>query len=84
MAIYIRDPVVDTLIDQYLAATGLTNKTEAVRRALADQLKALAARGTLAERVAKIQRQAAEAGFLHSGSSDPAADKRFMDEMWGE
>ncbi|NGM47838.1 type II toxin-antitoxin system VapB family antitoxin [Rhodobacter sp. SGA-6-6] len=84
MPLYIRDPAVDSLLDQYLAATGQTNKTEAVRRALADQLKALAAKGSLAERVAKVQRQAAEAGFLHSGGSDPAADKKFMDDMWGE
>ena len=34
MPLYIKDPAVDTLVDQYLAATGMTNKTEAVRRAL--------------------------------------------------
>ena len=83
MPLYIKDPAVDTLVDQYLAATGMTNKTEAVRRALSDQLNALAAKETLTDRVARIQRQAAEAGFVSHGS-DIAADKAFMDEQWGE
>ena len=83
MPLYIKDPAVDTLVDQYLAATGMTNKTEAVRRALSDQLNALAAKETLTDRVARIQRRAAEAGFV-SGGSDNAADKAFMDEQWGE
>ena len=83
MPLYIKDPAVDTLVDQYLAATGMTNKTEAVRRALSDQLKALADKETLTDRVARIQHRAAEAGFVSSGS-DIAADKTFMDEQWGE
>lgn len=83
MPLYIKDPAVDTLVDQYLAATGLTNKTEAVRRALSDQLKVLTDQETLAERVARIQRRAAEAGFVSTGSNI-AADKAFMDEQWGE
>ncbi len=83
MPLYIKDPTVDTLVDQYLAATGMTNKTEAVRRALSDQLNALAAKESLTDRVARIQRRAAEAGFV-STDSDIAADKAFMDEQWGE
>ncbi|MBB1499124.1 type II toxin-antitoxin system VapB family antitoxin [Paracoccus sp. MC1862] len=83
MPLYIKDPAVDTLVDQYLAATGMTNKTEAVRRALSDQLQALADKETLTDRVARIQRRAAEAGFVSPGS-DIAADKAFMDEQWGE
>ena len=79
----IRGTSVDTLVDQYLAATGMTNKTEAVRRALSDQLNALAAKESLTDRVARIQRRAAEAGFV-STDSDIAADKAFMDEQWGE
>ena len=82
MPLYIKDPAVDTLVEQYLAATGLTNKTEAVRRALTDQLKVLADKETLTDRVARIQRRAAEAGFVSTG--DIAADKAFMDEQWGE
>ena len=50
MPLYIKDPAVDTLVDRYLAATGMTNKTEAVRRALSDQLKALADKETLTGR----------------------------------
>ena len=83
MPLYIKDPAVDTLVDQYLAATGMTNKTEAVRRALSDQLKVLADKETLTERIARIQHRAAEAGFVSTGS-DIAADKAFMDEQWGE
>ena len=83
MPLYIKDPAVDTLVDQYLAATGMTNKTEAVRRALSDQLYALAAKESLTDRVARIQRRAAEAGFVSSGS-DSAADKAFLDDQWGE
>ena len=83
MPLYIKDPAVDTLVDQYLAATGMTNKTEAVRRALSDQLNALAAKESLTDRVARIQHRAAEAGFV-SSDSDIAADKAFMDEQWGE
>ena len=83
MPLYIKDPAVDTLVDQYLAATGMTNKTEAVRHALSDQLNALAAKESLTDRVARIQCRAAEAGFV-STDSDIAADKAFMDEQWGE
>ena len=61
----------------------MTNKTEAVRRALSDQLKVLADKESLTERVARIQRRAAETGFVSTGSNI-AADKAFMDEMWGE
>lgn len=42
------------------------------------------AKGDLAERVRKIQEQAARMGF-QSGSTDTVeANKAFMDDMWGE
>lgn len=84
MPLYIKDPTVDTLLERYLAVSGLTNKTEAVRRALHDQLKTLAEQEPLSARVARIQSRAAEMGFRSIGSDDPAAQKRHMDELWGE
>lgn len=83
MALYVKDPAVDNLVERYLALTGLTNKTEAVRRVFSEQLKALADKETLAQRVEKIQHRAARAGFK-SGGSDIAADKAFMDDVWGD
>lgn len=41
------------------------------------------AKETLAERVAKIQRRVAEAGFVSTGS-DIQGDKAFMDDLSGE
>lgn len=38
----------------------------------------------LAERVRKIQEKAAQAGIQSSSEDSIAADKAFMDEMWGE
>lgn len=83
MPLYIKDPAVDSLVDQYLAATGLKNKTEALRRVLTDQLKMLADRETLTERVTKIQQRAADTGF-GPRRNPPDDDKEFMDSLWGE
>lgn len=80
MAILIRGDEIDALVEKYCVMTGQSNKSEAVRRALAAQIEALAAKESLADRVAKIQRKAAESGFVAPKSSD----KAFMDEMWGE
>lgn len=80
MALYIKDPEVDTLVERYLALSGAKNKTDAVRKALESCLKALEARETLAERVAKVQQNAAKAG-LRPRDFD---DKKFMDEQWGD
>ncbi|MBM1222768.1 MULTISPECIES: type II toxin-antitoxin system VapB family antitoxin [Rhodobacterales] len=80
MPLYIKDPDVDKLVDRYLAASGARNKTEAVRTALLNSIAALEKQETLAERVAKVQRKAAEAG-LKPRESD---DKPFMDELWGD
>ena len=80
MPLYIKDPTVDSLVDRYLALTGMTNKTEAVRQALKAAIAAQAERETLAERVAKVQRKAAAVGIVADGHDD----KALMDEMWGE
>lgn len=83
MALYVKDPAVDNLVEQYCALTGLTNKTEAVRRVFTEQLKAMADKETLAQRVERIQHRAALSGFK-SGGSNTAADKAFMDNIWSE
>ena len=80
MAMLIKGDEIDALVAKYCAMTGQKNKSEAVRQALAAQIEALSARESLADRVAKIQRRAADAGFVAPGGSD----KAFMDEMWGE
>ena len=48
--------------------------------ALAAQIEVLSGRERLVDRVAKIQRSAAEAGFVSSGEDL----KPFFDEQWGE
>lgn len=42
------------------------------------------AKAGLAERVRKIQEQAAQLGFQSDSTNSLEADKAFMDEMWGE
>ena len=80
MAMLIKGDEIDALVAKYCAMTGQKNKSEAVRQALAAQIEALSARESLADRVAKIQRQAADSGFV----APLGSDKAFMDEMWGE
>ena len=83
MAMLIKGDEIDALVAKYCAMTGVKNKSEAVRKALAAQIEALSAKETLADRVAKIQRRAVEAGFVSVGN-DVEADKAFMDQQWGE
>ena len=80
MTILIKGDEIDSLVERYCAMTGLTNKSEAVRRALAAQIEALSQRETLAQRVAKVQAKAAAAGIFADGRDD----KDLMDDMWGE
>lgn len=83
MAMLIKGDEIDALVAKYCAMTGLKNKSEAVRKALAAQIEALSREESLADRVAKIQQEAAALGFISTGS-DIAGDKAFMDDMWGE
>ena len=83
MALYVKDPTIDNLVERYCALTGLTNKTEAVRRVFSEQLRALADKETLAQRVQEIQHRAALAGFKSAGSDIPT-DKAFMRDSWGD
>ncbi|QLH17085.1 type II toxin-antitoxin system VapB family antitoxin (plasmid) [Paracoccus pantotrophus] len=80
MAMLIKGDEIDALVAKYCAMTGVKNKSEAVRKALAAQIEALAAEERLVDRVGKIQRRAAEAGFVSTGEDL----KPFFDEQWGE
>lgn len=76
----IKGDEIDELVAKYCALTGVKNKSEAVRQALAAQIAALAAKESLADRVAAIQSRAAASGIVADGRDD----KAFMDGMWGE
>ena len=84
MPLYIKDPSVDSLLDEYLAKSGAPTKTEAIKRALSDQIRILDEKGPLVVRIARIQGRAEQLGFRSSGREDAGAQKRFMDELWGE
>jgi len=79
MAMLIKGEEIDHLVARYCAMTGVSNKSEAVRRALAAQIAALSAQRSLADRVTTIQKRAAADGFVSAGN-----DKAFMDDLWGE
>ena len=80
MAMLIKGDEIDNLVAKYCAITGEKNKSEAVRKALAAQIEALTGKERLVDRVAKVQRRAAEAGFVSTGEDL----KPFFDEQWGE
>ena len=80
MAMLIKGNEIDALVAKYCAMTGETNKSEAVRKALAAQIEVLASQERLTDRVAKIQERAAEAGFVGAGTDL----KPFFDEQWGD
>ncbi|MDO5703573.1 MAG: type II toxin-antitoxin system VapB family antitoxin [Paracoccus sp. (in: a-proteobacteria)] len=80
MAMLIKGDEIDRLVARYCAMTGETNKSAAVRNALAAQIDALSGKERLVDRVAKIQRRAAGAGFVSTGEDL----KPFFDEQWGE
>ncbi len=80
MPLRINDPDVDELVDHYVSLSGAKTKTEAVRTALQSSIAALDEKTPLAERVARVQREAAAAG-LRPRDID---DKEFLDELWDE
>lgn len=83
MAVLIKGDEIDRLLARYCAITGETNKSEAVRKAIAAQIDFLSAQQSLAERVSEIQRLAEKLGF-EPREGDIEGDKAFMDDMWGE
>jgi len=80
MTILIKGDEIDRLVAKYCAMTGVTNKSEAVRQALAAQISVLSAQESLSDRIAAIQGRAAASGIVADGRDD----KPFMDAMWGE
>ncbi len=79
MPLFIRNTEVETLVDKVMAATGSTDKTDTVRKALLLQLEAVSTKESLASRVAKVQQKAALTGLRPDGRDD----KDLMDEQWG-
>lgn len=80
MTMLIKGSEIDDLVAKYCEITGVTNKSEAVRQALAAQILVLSSKESLADRVAAIQSRAAAFGII----SDGRDDKAFMDGMWGD
>lgn len=71
MPLYIRDTMVDELVEQLMRATGARTKTEAVRQAL---------RAPLIDKIKPLQARA-----VNLGPADPDFDmKAFTDEQWGD
>ena len=63
MPLYVKDPEVDKLLDDFLLASGQRSKTEAIRQLLSDGLRRLAEQESLAQRVSRLQDEAAALGF---------------------
>jgi antitoxin VapB len=81
MALYIKDDEVDALAAEVQAATGAGTKTDAVRKALQNELKRVRAQQPLAERVRKVQKLARE----KLGPPNPDFDfRKFREELWGD
>jgi antitoxin VapB len=79
MALYIRDDDVDALAKKVQQVTKAPTKTEAVRRALENELARVEQAVPLKERVEKIQNSVR----AKMGPNKPDFDmKKFTDEMW--
>lgn len=82
MTILIKGEAIDKLVETYCALIGVDNKSEAVRQALADQIRALQNRETLSEKIAKVQQEAASLGLGPRETVED--DKVFMDDLWDD
>ena len=79
MSLYIRDDDVDALAKKVQQVTKARTKTEAVRRALENELARVEQAVPLKERVEKIQNSIR----AKMGPNQPEFDmKKFTDEMW--
>jgi antitoxin VapB len=79
MSLYIRDDEVDALAKKVQQVTKAPNKTEAVRRALQNELARAQQSIPLKERVKKLQDRVQD----RVGPNKPAFDmKKFTDDMW--
>ena len=79
MALYIKDPEVDALAGKLAAATK-SNKTEAVREALRNELARHRAKPSVADLAVQFARELRSRGRAKRGRK---ADKRFFDELSG-
>ena len=79
MSLYIRDDEVDALAKKVQQITKAPNKTEAVRRALQNELARAQQSIPLKQRVKEIQDRVQD----RMGPNKPAFDmKKFTDDMW--
>ena len=78
MGLYIRDEGVNELAGRLASLTG-QSKTQAVREAIEQRLRALRTPETLQARVTQLQARARAAGIVADGSSD----KDLMDDLSG-
>ena len=81
MSLYIRDDAVDELAKRVQMATKAPNKTEAVRRALENELARAENAIPLRDRVKKLQD---EIGAVLGPIPQPFDMKKFTDELWEE
>lgn len=81
MSLYIRDNAVDELARKVQMATKAPNKTEAVRRALENELARAENAVPLRDRVRKLQD---EIGAVLGPTPQPFDMKTFTDELWEE
>ncbi|GGB09499.1 histidinol dehydrogenase [Brucella endophytica] len=79
MSLYIRDDEVDALARKVLKATKAPNKTEAVRRALQNELARVEATIPFRQRIRKLQDEVREIIGPNKVEYDL---KKFNDEMW--
>jgi len=79
MPLYIRDDSVDVLAVQLQQMTHAANKTEAVRKALQNEIERLSQQVPLRDKIALIQRNRQERNGPHPVNFDM---KSFTDEGW--
>ena len=80
MPLFIRDPEVDALALEVQQATKAPTKTEAVRKALKNELERVRRARPLRERLANAK---ALADAMGPGTPDFDM-KKYTDEMWGD
>ena len=80
MALFIRDPEVDSLAEEIRRLTKSATKTEAVRSALRARAEELRRARPLGDRLARAKDLADAMGPTAVGFDM----KRFTDEMWGD
>ena len=82
MGLYIRDDAVNDLADQLAKATGQT-KTQAVREALIERLRAVEPRESFDAWYAGFRQRLDAAGIRHDPAWTEADEKAFMDDLSG-